>query len=322
MKNFIKTVLCTSLMLTGASLHAVTPETIAKLEQERETRQKQEAQEKLTRERELQEKRLAQEKLNRQRETYAVQAQGHAPQGNVATLQGLPKDLRLYLLPFIMSGDVDTVAHGIFTAATISKSFHALINNPDNMIMILNAVPYKSVALRLRRKLRSKATTLPVLESPQLVNWHRNTYDHREDGQKLFTAAGGRPGLWMSGERVQDTGDSEEVLRLLNNKNIDLDWEDDLGRTPLIAAIYDGNTEIVKLLLDAGANLARSTRGIGPTPIIMAAGYGGKKEIVELLLKAKADPNAADGPGTQNSALSFAEDPAIKELLIRYGARE
>jgi hypothetical protein len=195
------------------------------------------------------------------------------------------------------------------------------------MIMILDAIYYKSVALKVRRQLREKKAALPVMQSPELITWFRNTYDHLEDGQKLFTAAGGRPGLWMSDLANQNIGNQEEVRRLLSNRNIDIDWQDGFGRTPLGAAVFDGNAEIVTLLLDAGADTTPvETNKMGANliagkmvPLLVAVGNGNKM-IVELLLKAKANPNIGYS-GDRSMALDRTEDPAIKELLIRYGAR-
>ena|ERR1051325_4264832 len=64
---------------------------------------------------------------------------------------------------------------------------------------------------------------------------------------------------------------------------------DDLGRTPLMAAVEAGNIESVKLLLDAGADVNARDQEHGNTAI-RAAAFAGSPELVKLLLAAGADP--------------------------------
>jgi len=58
----------------------------------------------------------------------------------------------------------------------------------------------------------------------------------------------------------------------------------------LLEAVYDGNIEVVKQQLAAGADVNAKTYG-GWTPLHWAAG-GGHKVIVELLIAEGADINA------------------------------
>jgi hypothetical protein len=62
--------------------------------------------------------------------------------------------------------------------------------------------------------------------------------------------------------------------------------------TPLAQAVHDGLTDIIKLLLEAGADV----NGLGsstPTPLAQAV-YDGLTDIIKLLLEAGADPNIPD----------------------------
>ena len=49
-------------------------------------------------------------------------------------------------------------------------------------------------------------------------------------------------------------GNSEEVSLLIEEKNIDLEYRDELGQTPLILATTLQNNAISKILIDAGVN--------------------------------------------------------------------
>src|SRR5580658_6265892 len=66
----------------------------------------------------------------------------------------------------------------------------------------------------------------------------------------------------------------------------------DGGMTPLLFAIRDGNVDMMRLLLDHGADLAQGS-GNHTTPLIIAL-LNGQVGIASELLEKGADPNAAD----------------------------
>jgi ankyrin repeat protein len=66
----------------------------------------------------------------------------------------------------------------------------------------------------------------------------------------------------------------------------------DGGMTPLLFAIRDGNVDMMRLLLDHGADLAQGS-GNHTTPLIIAL-LNGQVGIATELLEKGADPNAAD----------------------------
>jgi len=115
-------------------------------------------------------------------------------------------------------------------------------------------------------------------------------------------------------------GDFETVKRLIaadpklvNAKNSD-------GRFPLEMAAQTGRVEIVRLLLEKGAEVNMS-RGGGSTALHMAALYGGKTELISLLLEKGANMNArtANGETPLNLAV-IGKQKAIAELLLDRGA--
>lgn len=73
------------------------------------------------------------------------------------------------------------------------------------------------------------------------------------------------------------------------------------GITPLHSAAADGHCEVMRMLIDAGAN-PNSRRSTGATPLYMAA-QGGHVDAIKVLLGAKANPllsSRADPDGEGN----------------------
>ncbi|KAL8795037.1 MAG: hypothetical protein Q9195_002485 [Heterodermia aff. obscurata] len=91
------------------------------------------------------------------------------------------------------------------------------------------------------------------------------------------------------------------------------------GTTPLHHAIVLGNVEIVSLLLDKGANVDANENDEG-TPLHVAARFG-SGEIARLLLGAKANPSAVANDGTtplHNAVIK--ENVVILSLLLEKSA--
>lgn len=65
------------------------------------------------------------------------------------------------------------------------------------------------------------------------------------------------------------------------------------GWTPLHAAGAAGHVDVVKMLLDAGAN-PNSTDKAGSTPLIVSAGAGHRKVVKEMLKYEQVKINATD----------------------------
>ena len=127
--------------------------------------------------------------------------------------------------------------------------------------------------------------------------------------------------------------DKLEILQLLIVRGINVNIMDETGRTALMMASIDGFTEVVKLLLQAGAdpNIEQhipvkelfitsnlpETHTIGLTAL-MCASLQMNSEVTDLLLQANANPN-------QENALALmiaAEQgyPDIVQQLLEYGA--
>lgn len=155
-------------------------------------------------------------------------------------------------------------------------------------------------------------------------------------------------------EAVRD-GDVLTLKKLLKTKP-KLDIVNTKEMTPLMIASADNNLEVVKLLVEAGANVNQKNKENGKTALMYAASLGyvevceyllsqknilinakdkeGKTalmhavsnariDIIKLLLDKKANVNARTN--TEDSALSIAMKigrPEIAKLLKDYGAKE
>ena len=105
---------------------------------------------------------------------------------------------------------------------------------------------------------------------------------------------GAKPGAPLFAAVV--TGDVAAVRRQIENAAVDLNAVDPAsGSTPLATAVFLGHTEIVGLLVNAGAdvNLANRDRAC---PLHIAA-FMGRGQAAADLLSAGADPKLKDGTG-------------------------
>ena len=91
-------------------------------------------------------------------------------------------------------------------------------------------------------------------------------------------------------------GDKAQAQSLIAAK-ADINASAGDGMTALHAAAYNGDADLVAILLKAGANTKVTTRVDSATPLFMAA-KGGNAPIVGALLKAGGDANDANSNGT------------------------
>ena len=104
------------------------------------------------------------------------------------------------------------------------------------------------------------------------------------------------------------TGDVA-TIRTLAAQGIDLNAPSGGNRwTPLIHAVHKNQIASAKALIEAGADVDRATSS-GMTALIMAAGYG-NTDMVAVLLTAGADPRKKnkDGDSAYDVALSGVTD--------------
>jgi cytohesin len=94
----------------------------------------------------------------------------------------------------------------------------------------------------------------------------------------------------------------------------------DVGGTPLMYAASTGNTDVVKLLIDKGADI--NARNNGDWTALMLAAQTGALDTVRLLLEKGADANAANEDGytaLMCAAASESDDPALVQAILAKG---
>ncbi|KAK6513996.1 hypothetical protein TWF506_008426 [Arthrobotrys conoides] len=111
----------------------------------------------------------------------------------------------------------------------------------------------------------------------------------------------------------------KSVEELLKDNNIDLEAQDDNGRTPLALAVWWGHNTIIHLLLDKGANLETKDDD-DQTPLLQSV-IQGSEEVVKLLLERNADIECKDGFGrTPLLWAAWRGYDKITRLLLEKGA--
>ena len=126
--------------------------------------------------------------------------------------------------------------------------------------------------------------------------YYDERYKYTLGATKTILACWGVEGEEMAEDVVADEDvasqeDHLEIVRLLIDAGADLDKADDFGRTQLLVASENGYLEVVELLIKAGAKLDM-VDVYGVTPLYSACQYG-HFEVVELLIKAGADTDKA-----------------------------
>lgn len=112
---------------------------------------------------------------------------------------------------------------------------------------------------------------------------------------------------------ISRSGSIEDITSLYKNDKASIDKKNEQGYTPLTLACYSGNIEVATFLAEKVENIdGNSNYG---TPL-MAAVYKNQAEIVEVLLNNNADPNIQDSQG--GTAMHYAvlfKNYKIIELL-------
>jgi ankyrin repeat protein len=115
-------------------------------------------------------------------------------------------------------------------------------------------------------------------------------------------------------------GDHEYVREALARDSTLANFEDTSHWRPLSAAARRNDLEMVRLLLDHGANPSLPEEGAPLGQPLWIAVYQKQPEMAKLLLEQGANPNTA--PESSGSALFQARhDPDLTLLLIEYGAK-
>ena len=105
----------------------------------------------------------------------------------------------------------------------------------------------------------------------------------------------------------------EAVVSVLTKGGANVNAKNNLGRTSLMFASNYGFYSIAKMLLENGANTDEIPNDENGWPAIISASYKGHDDIVKLLVDHGADPNIADKNGI--TALKWAENQGNTEVV-------
>ena len=103
---------------------------------------------------------------------------------------------------------------------------------------------------------------------------------------------------------------------------IDINAHDQIGYTPIIVAIESGNNEIVKVLVENGANLYEKHPVFGKLTLHTACYYE-NEEAVEILLKADrklVNVHSGNDGWLPLQDATLKSNARIVEILLKYGA--
>ena len=104
--------------------------------------------------------------------------------------------------------------------------------------------------------------------------------------------------------------DTNRINSILNKGKVDINAKNKDGETALMLASSEGHLEMVKLLVENGADYTNALR---------LASREGHLEVVKYLLENGADVNIKNKNG--NAALDLAKIEDIKEVLRKAGAK-
>ena len=121
---------------------------------------------------------------------------------------------------------------------------------------------------------------------------------------------------WSKEEQLREacSKDRFDEVRGLIEEGVDVDSKDEIGRTPLMWAAYKGHVEIIRLLLDHGADVNNRTYGDYYIALHWAASYG-KDESVKLLIERGANLHVVNNNGS--TALNEAKRRKTVAIILK-----
>ena len=183
-----------------------------------------------------------------------------------------------------------------------SVSFDTLFarNLPHILEKIFSSLDYKS----FKTSMQVNKTWWRLLSTTTYKKiWEEILNEKRGNEEKL---------LWASMH-----GDINEVMKLINDGNLEVDCEPLVGHnTPLIEATRKSHKGVVKLLIDAGANVNKY-----PYPLLVATQSTHHPDIVHELLDAGAEVNMVDNSGRGALWRALRQGSlGVTKILIDHGA--
>lgn len=225
-----------------------------------------------------------------------AEAPAHTPTHQpLIPLSQFPADIQRILYAEIMNGGLYATAHTLLALARTSKQHRTYINN--NIIAILESQP-TAKSIELVKILHKNTVSLPALSRAHVQTWCADASARLIQGRELFVCAG-MP-------TVLDPKIKEQRLKeYFSEKNIALNWQTPIGTTLLLIAALTQQTNVVRLLLEAGAN-PNIADTMGATPLKRAK-KDNAREIIALLL----------ANGAQEDQVSDSSDEEIETVYAK-----
>ncbi len=112
-------------------------------------------------------------------------------------------------------------------------------------------------------------------------------------------------------------GECDQIAKLLA-RGADVNFRDNIGKTPLIYAAMNGHVDAVKMLIKAGAKINLANKGM--TAMTWAAQYG-HAGVIECLIDEGASVNRRDRNGrTALMHAAYYAKASVIEALLNHGA--
>ncbi len=172
---------------------------------------------------------------------------------------------------------------------------------PRKLISFFESLPYTANALDVADRMKGKSH---LVQEPAVIKWCANARKRLKHGELL------RKHCWMPTE-------TKKIDLLLKRKNLDLNGQDDvLGMTPLYVATFNRYTPLALRLTSMGANSAIADKGIKCTPLWLAS-TSGNHELVRALLDAGAEIGECDIPHLKYLGYTLAAEVLENEEVKR-----
>jgi hypothetical protein len=227
------------------------------------------------------------------------------------TLLGLPPDIKNYLLPFVVHGNVNELEKNIFTLAATNKAFFkSRATMLDLLNWILKTAPYEAHAVDLAQRLQKKPAAIPVMQDSGIVSWITKVKANLEFCNGFFIA--------VKANQIEDVKNNYLMNRKTNLNGLS-PLDEGVNMTPLMYATQHAHAEMVELLLSAGANPnMRDGRGC---MALIRFGLNTSPETISKLIKAGANPNIpADNGNTPLIMAVFNTRADLVKVLLEGGA--